>query len=57
MRRSTPGDGTFTYAVLGVDAADTTDLTAACLLMQRPGDREHLRDAHGVDPQRAFGAS
>ena len=33
-----PGDGTFTYAVLGVDAADTTDLTAACLLMQRPGD-------------------
>ena len=33
-----PSDGTFTYAVLGVDAADTTDLTAACLLMQRPGD-------------------
>lgn len=33
-----PGDGTFTYAVLGVDAADTTDLTAACLLMQRPND-------------------
>lgn len=33
-----PGDGSFTYAVLGVDAADTTDLTAACLLMQRPND-------------------
>ena len=33
-----PSDGSFTYAVLGVDAADTTDLTAACLLMQRPGD-------------------
>lgn len=33
-----PGDGTFRYAVLGVDAADTTDLTAACLLMMRPND-------------------
>lgn len=33
-----PGDGTFSYAVLGVDAADTTDLTAACLLMMRPHD-------------------
>lgn len=33
-----PADGTFTYAVLGVDASDTTDLTAACLLMMRPGD-------------------
>ena len=33
-----PGDGTFSYAVLGVDASDTTDLTAACLLMMRPGD-------------------
>lgn len=32
-----PADG-FTYAILGVDASDTTDLTAACLLMQRPGD-------------------
>ena len=32
-----PHDG-FTYAVLGVDASDTTDLTAACLLMKRPGD-------------------
>lgn len=32
-----PGDG-FTYAVLGVDASDTTDLTAACLLMKRPSD-------------------
>lgn len=33
-----PADG-FTYAVLGVDASDTTDLTAACLLMQRPNDQ------------------
>ena len=32
-----PADG-FTYAILGVDASDTTDLTAACLLMQRPRD-------------------
>lgn len=32
-----PADG-FSYAVLGVDASDTTDLTAACLLMQRPHD-------------------
>ena len=32
-----PQDG-FTYAILGVDASDTTDLTAACLLMQRAGD-------------------
>jgi phage terminase large subunit-like protein len=33
-----PADGSFSYAVLGVDASDTTDLTAACLLMMRPGD-------------------
>lgn len=33
-----PADGTFSYAVLGVDASDTTDLTAACLLMMRPDD-------------------
>ena len=33
------GDGTFKYAILGVDASDTTDLTAACLLMQRPRDK------------------
>lgn len=33
-----PADG-FSYAVLGVDASDTTDLTAACLLMQRPNDQ------------------
>lgn len=32
-----PADG-FKYAVLGVDASDTTDLTAACLLMRRPED-------------------
>jgi phage terminase large subunit-like protein len=34
-----PKDGTFKYAILGVDASDTTDLTAACLLMQRPRDK------------------
>ena len=33
-----PLDGSFSYAVLGVDASDTTDLTAACLLMMRPDD-------------------
>ncbi len=33
-----PYDGTFSYAVLGLDASDTTDLTAACLLMMRPND-------------------
>lgn len=33
-----PSDGSFSYAVLGVDASDTTDLTAACLLMMRPND-------------------
>lgn len=32
-------DGTFKYAILGVDASDTTDLTAACLLMMRPNDK------------------
>ena len=49
-----PGDGTFTYAVLGVDAADTTDLTAACLLMQRPGD-PNIYAMHMVwIPQRAL---
>lgn len=34
-----PKDGTFKYAILGVDASDTTDLTAACLLMMRPHDK------------------
>lgn len=34
-----PKDGTFKYAILGVDASDTTDLTAACLLMMRPNDK------------------
>lgn len=49
-----PSDGTFTYAVLGVDAADTTDLTAACLLMQRPGD-PNIYAMHMVwIPQRAL---
>lgn len=33
-----PLDGSFSYAVLGVDASDTTDLTAACLLMMRQDD-------------------
>lgn len=28
----------FKYAIAGVDASDTTDLTAACVLMMRPGD-------------------
>ena len=30
----------FKYAVAGVDASDTTDLTAACVLMMRPGDEK-----------------
>ena len=40
-----PKDGTFKYAVLGVDASDTTDLTAACLLMMRPHDK-HVYAMH-----------
>lgn len=40
-----PSDGSFSYAVLGVDASDTTDLTAACLLMMRPND-EHIYAMH-----------
>lgn len=40
-----PNDGTFKYAVLGVDASDTTDLTAACLLMMRPHDK-HIYAMH-----------
>lgn len=49
-----PGDGTFGYAILGIDASDTTDLTAACLLMQRPND-ENLYAMHMVwIPQRAL---
>ena len=40
-----PKDGTFKYAVLGVDASDTTDLTAACLLMMRPHDK-HIYAMH-----------
>lgn len=35
-----PGDGSFSYGILGVDASDTTDLTAAALLMMRPGDEK-----------------
>lgn len=49
-----PGDGTFTYAVLGVDAADTTDLTAARLLMQRPGDPNIYAMHMAWIPQRAL---
>lgn len=49
-----PSDGTFTYAVLGVDAADTTDLTAACLLMQRPGDPNIYAMHMAWIPQRAL---
>ncbi|MEG0015753.1 MAG: terminase TerL endonuclease subunit, partial [Gordonibacter sp.] len=33
-----PADPAFIYAVAGVDASDTTDLTAACVLMMRPQD-------------------
>lgn len=33
-----PADPAFKYAIAGVDASDTTDLTAACVLMMRPGD-------------------
>ena len=48
-----PSDG-FTYAILGVDASDTTDLTAACLLMQRPND-PHIYALHMAwIPQRAL---
>lgn len=48
-----PSDG-FTYAILGVDASDTTDLTAACLLMHRPND-PHIYALHMAwIPQRAL---
>lgn len=48
-----PDDG-FTYAILGVDASDTTDLTAACLLMQRPGDPNIYAMHMAWIPQRAL---
>ena len=35
----------FTYAVVGFDASDTTDLTACCALMMRPGD-DHIYALH-----------
>ena len=37
----------FKYAVVGFDASDTTDLTACCALMMRPGD-EHIYATHMV---------
>lgn len=37
----------FKYAVVGFDASDTTDLTACCALMMRPGD-DHIYAAHMV---------
>lgn len=48
-----PSDG-FTYAILGVDASDTTDLTAACLLMQRPNDPNIYALHMAWIPQRAL---
>lgn len=48
-----PSDG-FTYAILGVDASDTTDLTAACLLMQRPNDPNIYAMHMAWIPQRAL---
>lgn len=48
-----PADG-FTYAILGVDASDTTDLTAACLLMQRPNDPNIYAMHMAWIPQRAL---
>lgn len=44
----------FTYAILGVDASDTTDLTAACLLMQRPNDPNIYALHMAWIPQRAL---
>ena len=48
-----PADG-FTYAILGVDASDTTDLTAACLLMKRPNDPNIYAMHMAWIPQRAL---
>ena len=48
-----PAEG-FRYAVLGVDASDTTDLTAACLLMQRPDDPNIYAMHMAWIPQRAL---
>lgn len=33
-----PHDSGFKYGIVGVDASDTTDLTAACVMMRRPND-------------------
>lgn len=33
-----PADDGFKYAIAGLDAADTTDLMGACVMMQKPGD-------------------
>lgn len=47
-------DDGFTYGILGVDASDTTDLTAACVLMQRPGDPNIYAAHMAWLPQRAL---
>lgn len=48
-----PSDG-FKYAILGVDASDTTDLTAACLLMKRPNDENIYAMHMAWIPERAL---
>ena len=48
-----PADG-FKYGVLGVDASDTTDLTAACMLMKRPHDENIYAMHMAWIPERAL---
>lgn len=47
-------DGSFTYAVAGVDASDTTDITGACVLMKRPGDPDIYALHMGWIPETAL---
>lgn len=48
-----PSDG-FTYGIVGVDASDTTDITAACLMMRKPNDPRFYCLYMGWIPQRAL---
>lgn len=50
-------DGSFAYGVGGVDASDTTDITGACVLMQRPGDPDIYALHMGWIPEAALEAA
>ena len=40
QNRDKPDGDKFRYGIAGFDASDTTDLSAACMLMMRPGDEK-----------------